>query len=178
MPIRKRSSNWKRLPPIELNLDNPIELEIWKYSQLMTHDGKARDWVVKLLAADVSTRAPVSDQDLYVPTDGFVYLMKASNGLYRIGKSKDPSMRLSDHQSKNRDVKLEIVHLISCDNYHAAELMLHSRFENQRIGRKEWFRLTDENVECIKAIEHLEAIPNQAASPSTTLPSSSRERGS
>ncbi len=44
MPRMKRK-NIKRLPPIDLNLDDPAQKEVWDYYQLLTKTGDAAEWI-------------------------------------------------------------------------------------------------------------------------------------
>ena len=82
---------------------------------------------------------------------GFVYLIMAENGLYKIGKAKDLKKRLSPF-SVEFPMKWELIYSFKSENYDAAEINLHSQFHDKReVG--EWFRLSAEDVEYIKSIK-------------------------
>lgn len=81
---------------------------------------------------------------------GFVYLLKGIHGFYKIGKAKEPVQRI-----RRLEVVLpfpiEVEHLIECRDYNIAEVKLHRRYSEQR-KNGEWFELSPEQVEEIKAI--------------------------
>lgn len=82
---------------------------------------------------------------------GYVYLVLAENGLYKIGRAKDVTTRLQPF-SVHFPMKWELVHSFQSDNYSAAEANLHQAFQDKReIG--EWFRLAPEDVEYITALQ-------------------------
>lgn len=155
---RVKMTNVKRIPPVNLDEDNPDQMRVWELYQEKTLQGIGAKWIREILLASVADKfvepeTPVEPRK--VDRSGFVYLMKSSDGLYRIGKTKYPKMRLKAYKNKYPDLVLEIEHLIRCDDYDKAELTLHSQFEARRVGPKEWFRLTNEDVIQIKSISHL-----------------------
>lgn len=76
--------------------------------------------------------------------DGYVYLLK-SNGLFKIGKSKNPSKRITDISPKF-PAEVEIVSVIKTKNMDSMESCLHNKFKDKRrLG--EWFNLTTEDIE-------------------------------
>jgi hypothetical protein len=81
--------------------------------------------------------------------DGFTYLMVDSNGLYKIGYSKDPATRLKKITSKANPVS--IVCQIRNTNCAYLEYELHTKFHERRISG-EWFELTAEDVDYITAL--------------------------
>jgi hypothetical protein len=82
---------------------------------------------------------------------GFVYLILAENGLYKIGKAKDVSSRLRPF-SVTFPMKFSLVHSFHSDNYSLAEAKLHDEFDGKRdVG--EWFRLDSKDVEYIVSIK-------------------------
>jgi hypothetical protein len=84
---------------------------------------------------------------------GYVYLVKAETGHYKIGHTTDP-----DNRMKTFNVKLpfhvEYEHLIKCDDRLDAERRLHQKFADKRVNG-EWFALTDKDVAQIKKIKHI-----------------------
>jgi hypothetical protein len=76
----------------------------------------------------------------------FTYLLK-SNGLYKIGKSKDPHKRLSQIKTGNPDVQLITYGTGSSESY------LHTLFAKNRVSG-EWFKFDEKKlVECISLIK-------------------------
>jgi hypothetical protein len=87
-------------------------------------------------------------KELGVKTDvGYIYILKAENGLYKIGKSKNPGSRINSIRTSS-PVKLEVYKVFLSSEYNRQEKHLHRMFANLReLG--EWFRLTDEELETI-----------------------------
>lgn len=82
---------------------------------------------------------------------GFVYLILAENGLYKIGKAKNIDTRLKPF-TVNFPMKWELVYNFKSNDYSAAEMKLHEVFADKRdVG--EWFRLSPEDVEYITSIQ-------------------------
>lgn len=83
--------------------------------------------------------------------------------LYKIGKSNNPKKRIQQLRLKFGDV--ELVHTITPGLFyaHTLELVLHRIFARRRlkdtsIGR-EWFMLTDEDLEWLKSLQYIRAMP-------------------
>lgn len=86
-----------------------------------------------------------------VTASGFVYLILAENGLYKIGKAKNVTTRLKPF-TVSFPMKWELVHTFQSNDYSTAEAQLHEMFSDKRdVG--EWFRLSTEDVEHIKSIQ-------------------------
>jgi len=82
---------------------------------------------------------------------GYVYLVRIETGLYKIGKAKNITSRLTPF-GVSFPMKWELVHSFKSDNYSLAEASLHDRFSDKRdVG--EWFRLLPEEVEEILSIQ-------------------------
>lgn len=75
---------------------------------------------------------------------GYIYILKADNGLYKIGLTNSPAPRISS-LIKQSPVKAELLHLIPTEDMKPAEDRLHAKYAHlRRIG--EWFALTDTDV--------------------------------
>lgn len=84
-------------------------------------------------------------------SSGYIYLLLAENGLYKIGKAKNISDRMKPF-SVNFPMKWELVHSFMVSNYTEVEKTLHNQFSNSRdVG--EWFRLKPDEVEYIKGLK-------------------------
>ena len=74
---------------------------------------------------------------------GYVYVLKAENGLYKIGKSRSPQIRIGQIITAS-PVKITPLLVYKSTEYHKLESVLHMIFAEEReIG--EWFRLSDED---------------------------------
>lgn len=82
---------------------------------------------------------------------GHVYLLRAENGLYKIGKAKVLDKRV-ETIGIQVPFEIEFVHSISCVDYHRAEKAIHDRFSRQRV-KGEWFELTPEDVAWFTSFE-------------------------
>ena len=84
----------------------------------------------------------------------YVYLFKAGE-YYKIGRTKDVKQRLS---SLSLPFRIEVIHTIQTTQSLAHEKVLHNRFAQKRINR-EWFILSQEDVDWICAISSEDHIP-------------------
>lgn len=83
--------------------------------------------------------------------DGFVYLIKAENGLYKIGKTKNVSKRMQPF-SVSFPMKWELIHYFQSLNYTAAEQALHKKYADKR-NTGEWFELQPEDAAYIIGVK-------------------------
>lgn len=112
------------------------------YMTLVDPDNKARNYFVK---------RGYKFNGKPVKTVGFVYLVRAKNGLYKIGSSIDPEKRLNGLKTGSPD-KLIIIHTIKTDSAYEAERTFHKKFEHKKV-HDEWFALDERDVEFIRSIE-------------------------
>lgn len=83
---------------------------------------------------------------------GFVYLIwNQGDGLFKIGKSKQPTRRLKQLQTTTAS-RLGIVCTIATDDMGETEKMLHRKYEHCRVSKQEIFSLTWEQVADIRAM--------------------------
>lgn len=83
--------------------------------------------------------------------DGFVYLVKADNGTYKIGKTVNPKSRGKTFNVR-LPFKVEFIHTIETDDMHALEKALHLRFANKRLRGSEFFSLSLADVAFIVSL--------------------------
>lgn len=76
---------------------------------------------------------------------GWVYLIEAENGLYKIGRSDNIEARFAELVCQS-PVKLWLTHTIYCTDYKRAESWLHQQFHKKR-DHGEWFWLSGDEVE-------------------------------
>lgn len=81
---------------------------------------------------------------------GYVYLVKADNGYYKIGRTVDPSDRIRTFGIK-LPFRVEYEHVIKTDDMVGLERGLHEQFADKRADG-EWFALSDEDVRYIKLL--------------------------
>lgn len=75
----------------------------------------------------------------------FIYIMRClRTGLYKIGRSKNPTIREKTLQSENPNVEL----VYQVEAFASYEKELHSEFSHKRV-RGEWFRLTKKDLKSI-----------------------------
>jgi hypothetical protein len=85
------------------------------------------------------------------PRSGYVYLLEAENGLYKIGRSKHPRFRIAELTKAIAPFEIKAIHTAWYPDCHQAERELHVAFSEQR-RRGEWFALTPADVKAV--IEH------------------------
>lgn len=86
---------------------------------------------------------------------GYIYLILAETGQYKIGYSKRLFDRVKTFQVK-LPFEIELIHQFPADDMYQAERELHSYFAAHRVNG-EWFSLSPEQVEEIKAITKYES---------------------
>lgn len=79
---------------------------------------------------------------------GYVYLIKADNGLVKIGKTKNIEKRWN-HFTTKLPYKLELLFYIDTEDMTGLELELHEQYRKYR-KRGEWFELTERHINKIK----------------------------
>lgn len=79
---------------------------------------------------------------------GYIYFLKADNGLIKIGRTKDLDKRL-DHFTTKLPYKLELIHSIKTSDYVGLEESFHDKYKANR-KRGEWFDLDDSDIEDIR----------------------------
>lgn len=89
--------------------------------------------------------------------------MEAANGLYKIGKSCHPELRLGQLQSAS-PVEIKLVFAVRTPHAAWLEGYLHQNHVPQRERGKEWFRLDPGHLDAIRALttEKVEALWRQA----------------
>lgn len=83
----------------------------------------------------------------------FLYIFYAANGLYKIGRSKDPAQRLQAFRAG--PVEVALIWQKEFRDVAEAERNAHHYFRDRRV-RGEWFDLAPEQVEAFIAINALE----------------------
>jgi len=81
---------------------------------------------------------------------GYVYLILADSGHYKIGRSVNPDDRMKTFQL-TLPFEVEFEHIVQCDDMVMLERELHQRFDHQRVNG-EWFDLSPDDVDYIKSL--------------------------
>ena len=89
-------------------------------------------------------------------THGWVYIIKSDSGHYKIGKARRPDKRAGSF-SLQLPFKIEVIHIIECEDYTLTERTLHWLFDKHRVNG-EWFTLSPKMVEWIAEIEETRLI--------------------
>jgi hypothetical protein len=91
--------------------------------------------------------------------DGYVYLLKFAvmPGFYKIGMSKGPVARLKEFNEHYPEDGI-IVHTIAASDVRATEKWFHKSFARTHHGKREWFKLSDRDVQSVRAIARIDKI--------------------
>jgi nucleoside 2-deoxyribosyltransferase len=95
-------------------------------------------------------------EDEHPASAGFIYLIRADTGEYKIGRAKNVDQRLASFGGAKHPFKWEVIHTIEVSDACAAERHLHRLYERRRVNG-EWFVLNNEDVEFIKSIQRMGA---------------------
>ncbi len=92
--------------------------------------------------------------------NGYVYLILAETGHYKIGRTCNVPNRMKLFAVK-LPFDFTLVHYFSCDDAVFIEKMFHQIFDDDRV-RGEWFDLKSESVQLIKKIDSMtRALPHR-----------------
>jgi hypothetical protein len=81
---------------------------------------------------------------------GYVYLMRASNGYYKIGKTKNLVHR-NNELLRQFPLRIKIIHSFFAPDNTLVESDLHRMFKDKRL-QGDWFALNKEDIGFIKRI--------------------------
>ncbi len=84
---------------------------------------------------------------------GYVYLMRNTKGVSKIGMSDDPDRRLKVISRKYKGTKL--LHIIPADQMDKAEIALQDKYRSEHI-RGDWFSLSGDDITAIQSITEYE----------------------
>lgn len=83
--------------------------------------------------------------------EGYIYLIRAENGLYKIGKAKNITARMKPFHV-NFPMNWKLIYSFKSNDYSYAEELLHAKYEDRRdVG--EWFKLLPADVKYITSIQ-------------------------
>jgi hypothetical protein len=78
----------------------------------------------------------------------YVYLIRADNGLYKIGLTSNIERRFNTLRAQS-PIPLELILYVNGENARELERELHDKFSDKR-HHGEWFELSDENLAYIR----------------------------
>jgi hypothetical protein len=84
---------------------------------------------------------------------GYVYILKASNGLYKIGHTESLNVRINKLRH-TYEYQFELIHVIEAFSRYRVERYLHERFADKRV-KQEWFALTDDDVKTLMQFKRM-----------------------
>jgi len=82
---------------------------------------------------------------------GCIYVLRAPDGLHKIGRSVSPERRVGSLNTGRADRGLELVCTVAATHTSTLETMLHQRFASKRVNG-EWFDLTPSDIEWIAGL--------------------------
>jgi hypothetical protein len=85
------------------------------------------------------------------PRSGYVYVLRADNGLFKIGRTSNPNIRLTTLGIK-LPYALTIVVILATNDMHALESDLHERFASKR-KKGEWFDLGPDDIKFVEGLD-------------------------
>ncbi len=118
-----------------------------------------RPWVLDKVQAVARVKS-IPQHDNKLARQRGVYILRASNGLYRIGQTGSLYKRITTHWNENSDDFVLFAFMPTESHLHW-EQCLHRTFCDRRI-KGEWFALTDEDVKKILELPFL--VVNKQAS--------------
>ena len=104
--------------------------------------------VLSSVPVPVAKRFPVRRHNRYW---GYVYLMRINNEYCKIGYARDVRDRAAIFQI-GTPYKIEVLHMISSHYAPRLESLLQNRFADRWVVG-EWFKLSEEDISIIRAIE-------------------------
>lgn len=117
--------------------------------------GHTDEWSMFLLAIAVTTSTAFVICSLRISINlwqpakpksakGYVYLLKAPNRLWKLGKTHDLKQRLRSYKTAHAEV-LDFTHVIYTTDRHALEKHFKAVFAERKVER-EWYALTEADV--------------------------------
>lgn len=96
---------------------------------------------------------------------GYVYLIRCGNhpGRYKIGKSRNPSMRCAKFNTACPDRSFSVMNSWYDTDYDSFEVVVHKALNEYQLPGTEWFEGDGENFQTI--IEHLHAKRRNTCTP-------------
>jgi hypothetical protein len=139
--------NWQQAKGNELPNWEALPLHIRQ--AWITDTDNLRPWKAEGRPCRTKAKRPSYSRRSAKP--GFVYFIRADDGLVKIGIAKDPASRLRNMQTGSAAV-LRIIAVHACDSPAAVEAGLHRQFAHLR-QHGEWFSPTPELLMFIASLD-------------------------
>ena len=88
--------------------------------------------------------------DVRKPSPGYVYLFRDKEGLYKIGRSKNPQQRAKDISQPN--FPIDVICILKTNDAAMLECNMHELFAEKRV-EGEWFELDEADVNYFRRME-------------------------
>ena len=135
-----------------------VRLDFLRHRYEIQRYTNALETITPQLQTKTAVKPPMPDLLRYTTDDnpaGYVYLIKAPNGHYKIGIAKNPETRLAELQTAHSG-RLMLECAIPSSDPRQAEHALHVKYADKRTTGV-WFALMESDVADIKAVlEHAE----------------------
>ncbi|HTX21075.1 MAG TPA: GIY-YIG nuclease family protein [Candidatus Aquilonibacter sp.] len=128
-----------------------MELHAWERENLDGNKIATSDWPGwEKYIGKPPWKNPMSAEDN--KKGGFVYLVFAYTGEYKIGHSENPDGRIKSFVVQP-PFEYETIHTFPADDMKQAEIALHGEFASKRIRpNAEWFSLNNDDIDLIRSI--------------------------
>ena len=107
-------------------------------------------WLFFATCANILNNPIPNPKKKDVPVPGYVYLLQADSGHFKIGRSKNPKSRIKTF-GVQLPFEVEYIAVIPSGNMNQLETELHAKYQDKRVNG-EWFDLSSEDVEYIKGL--------------------------
>lgn len=138
---------------VDVSRENQLYLDMGRPHKttlkMLLRESSSNDVLIKIQNL-IPTRPQKSEKRLHA---GYIYVIEGM-GIYKIGRTKSLQKRLITI-ANSLPFEIKVVHVIKTKDTVNAEKQLHAQYEDKRI-RREWFALTDFDVEEIKQIKSIE----------------------
>lgn len=143
-----------------VSLAEYIEFRQWEKDNVGINNTATSDWpgFEKYIGIAPWNYDRATGNKVRQPVSGVVYILRAPNGLCKIGKAKDLKTRLMAYRTHSSE-PLDLMVEIASNDITATEQAIHAEYADKR-EHGEWFRLTTQDVEVI-TVKHWDGTSNQ-----------------
>ena len=147
---------WSVIPPSEIGVQQNVMDDLEPWLQTLLSDVKSICRKLEDIEKEARKLEEVAAKPMYPHKPGYIYLLQAitPTTYYKIGLSKDPVARI-EILGIQLPFPIKPRHQFPTNNMHIAERQLHKRYADKRVNG-EWFQLTDQDVQAICGIEHMD----------------------
>ena len=145
--------HFQGLVPKLLKTDKILSREEWinLKRQIDNYYLNTNDWEIE----EINKRIARNESGNIPERNGYVYLIKSENELYKIGRTINVKTRFKDHERKF-PLEIKLLHYIPSKSYVKAENYLHDKYKEYRMNDEEWFNLPGDEVQWLKNLTQAE----------------------